>query len=124
MNKEIKARWLEALRSGKYEQGTTYLKNGDKYCCLGVLCDVVGVEPELLSERSTRSAFEGEENVYLFDGSKSFLSPRIANDVDLRTMGEFRRVVEYKGQEFDSLVQMNDRGLSFAEIADVIEQQL
>src|SRR6185369_2249558 len=41
MNAEIKAKWLEALRSGKYQQGTQFLRNKGKYCCLGVLCDVV-----------------------------------------------------------------------------------
>jgi hypothetical protein len=33
--------WITALRSGKYEQTQGHLRNGDSYCCLGVLCDVV-----------------------------------------------------------------------------------
>jgi hypothetical protein len=41
---EIKSAWLEALRSGEYEQGTRTLKStpdgGAKFCCLGVLCDL------------------------------------------------------------------------------------
>lgn len=37
MNPEIRARWCEALRSGTYQQGRCYLRQGDKYCCLGVL---------------------------------------------------------------------------------------
>lgn len=45
MKKAIKKRWLEALRSGEYKQGRNYLKatdkNGvDRFCCLGVLCDL------------------------------------------------------------------------------------
>lgn len=38
MTKEQKAQWIEALRSGKYKQGTCRLYNKDtnKYCCLGV----------------------------------------------------------------------------------------
>ena len=40
MNAEIKARWIEALRSGKYQQGIGYLRSkNDRFCCLGVLCD-------------------------------------------------------------------------------------
>lgn len=40
-----KARWLEALRSGKYEQGAEVLAKGRypnpvEYCCLGVHCYV------------------------------------------------------------------------------------
>lgn len=39
--KAIRTKWCEALRSGKYEQGTGYLRANDKFCCLGVLCDVI-----------------------------------------------------------------------------------
>lgn len=39
---DLKARWLEALRSGKYTQGEGQLRSlDDKFCCLGVLCDIV-----------------------------------------------------------------------------------
>lgn len=41
MDKELKRKWVEALRSGKYEQGHGALRKDDKFCCLGVLCDVV-----------------------------------------------------------------------------------
>ena len=46
MNEEIKARWVEALRSGKYAQCIGVLKEGDSlgtrsaYCCLGVLAEL------------------------------------------------------------------------------------
>lgn len=44
MNNEIKEKWVKALRSGQYEQGQHYLKSGDKFCCLGVLCDLAAKE--------------------------------------------------------------------------------
>lgn len=38
---EIKAEWIAALRSGKYEQGRYTLRTPDnKFCCLGVYCDM------------------------------------------------------------------------------------
>ena len=37
MKAEDKAKWLEALRSGEYEQTDNTLCNGTAYCCLGVL---------------------------------------------------------------------------------------
>lgn len=40
MDPEVKTKWLEALRSGKYKQGTARLNKGDEYCCVGVLCDI------------------------------------------------------------------------------------
>ena len=49
MNKAIARRWVRALRSGKYKQGRSYLKQktakGDlRYCCLGVLCELYQAE--------------------------------------------------------------------------------
>ena len=41
MTPEFKALWIEALRSGKYEQGRGALRMGDKFCCLGVACDLI-----------------------------------------------------------------------------------
>lgn len=42
MNKELKRKWIKALRSGEYEQGKDYLFAGGAYCCLGVLGSVMG----------------------------------------------------------------------------------
>lgn len=42
MNPEIKTKWVAALRSGYYIQGTGVLRSqGNKFCCLGVLCDII-----------------------------------------------------------------------------------
>jgi hypothetical protein len=40
MNPEVKRKWISALRSKKYKQTTGRLKNGDCFCCLGVLTDL------------------------------------------------------------------------------------
>lgn len=41
MKKEIKEKWVKALRSGKYKQATCSLHvKGGGYCCLGVLTDL------------------------------------------------------------------------------------
>lgn len=38
-------KWIAALRSGKYKQGSGYLCRGDRYCCIGVLAvEVLGME--------------------------------------------------------------------------------
>lgn len=46
MNKELKAKWAAALRSGEYTQTQRVLRNPDTggMCCLGVLCIVAGLE--------------------------------------------------------------------------------
>lgn len=40
MNADVKRAWLEALRSGEYRKGISRLRQGERYCCLGVLCDL------------------------------------------------------------------------------------
>lgn len=49
MDKELKAKWVRALRSGRYAQGFGVLKedgNGG-YCCLGVLANVAKIDCDL-----------------------------------------------------------------------------
>lgn len=41
-----KQMWIEALRSGDYEQGKAQLKNRGRYCCLGVLAEELGILDE------------------------------------------------------------------------------
>lgn len=44
MDKELKAKWVAALRSGEFKQCKGTLHNGVGYCCLGVLLAVAGEE--------------------------------------------------------------------------------
>lgn len=49
MKASLKQEWINALRSGKYEQGRNYLKTKNrhgviKYCCLGVLCEIANLK--------------------------------------------------------------------------------
>ena len=45
MSPELKTKWLEALRSGEYRKGKRRLctidPKGDRYCCLGVLYEIL-----------------------------------------------------------------------------------
>ena len=63
---EVKEAWVEALRSDDYAQTRGYLcrddleslHNGNEgYCCLGVLCDVLGV-----FQKNGRVVFMGESS--------------------------------------------------------------
>lgn len=50
--------WIAALRSGDYVQGKSRLKSQtDKYCCLGVLCEVAKLP----------SRTDGRHTYYIFD---------------------------------------------------------
>jgi hypothetical protein len=51
LDPEVKAAWLQALRSGEYEQGTEMLRTrNDTYCCLGVLCELA-VQADVIQRR-------------------------------------------------------------------------
>ncbi len=41
---ELKAKWLEALRSGEYKQCQSTLTDGIGFCCLGVLANISEID--------------------------------------------------------------------------------
>ena len=48
MNKQIKIKWIKALLLGKYKQGRKKLRTlANKFCCLGVLCDLYKKEKKI-----------------------------------------------------------------------------
>jgi hypothetical protein len=109
MNPEIKANWLEALRSGKYRQGRSRLKSigGDRFCCLGVLVQVQKSDVDWKSH----AAFSGPDT----DDFHSELQSRSYAPAD------FSAGLDYQNQR--DLAYMNDsKGMTFGEIADFIEQ--
>lgn len=141
MKKEIKKQWIENLTNGKYEQGLDKLRTpDDKYCCLGVLCDMYVKEntSELHWSNDVYSevyvyngvllsgAIEGNNPPYVYE---EYYAPEpvldwagIAYPKGNATNGEYQ-------QEFDKspsgiVAKMNDDGKSFKQIAKWIEKNL
>lgn len=113
MDKELKEKWLKALRSGEYEQGPGVLCADDSaFCCLGVLCDVAGLEYESKEELGT------VVRNYKYGNSCSYrlLPQEFAIKVGLKTDGSF----EDEYGEY-ALTFLNDHHHTFSEIADIIE---
>lgn len=110
MNNNIKL-WIDALRSGEYKQGRRKLKNGDTYCCLGVLCDLYAKE--------TGKGKWREDDQFLTDGRTSaFNLPLDVMKWAGVCLSEGR--FAYGGK---SLVALNDEGKSFSDIAEIIESE-
>jgi len=61
MNQEIKQRWIEALRSGEYQQGKESLYHCGKFCCLGVLTDLYIKEHGLQWKQDSADLWSFEE---------------------------------------------------------------
>lgn len=130
MNPEIKAQWLAALRSGEYKQGRHTLRVGtseaqpDQYCCLGVLCDLAqrqGVIPEPVYR-------DGDWIYGTHDEATWSVLPRSVSEwagLHNATPDEGIGDVWFgpKGHQ-KSLSSENDRGLSFTDIAAIIEEHL
>jgi hypothetical protein len=139
MKASIKKQWLEALRSGQYKQAKGFLRRLDRngnlgHCCLGVLCELVMPaipDSGWLSDHSgTFRTPAGDSHTSLVGPVRDYAnldqrSPRINIPSD-HPLWEDGRVSAHmlddrRGTE---LAGLNDSGLSFLEIADLIEQYL
>lgn len=106
MDKEIKDKWLAALKSGKYEQGQGRLRSSaDKYCCFGVLCDILGKEWEMIPGMAVPERWKCE-------GHAGWPPDSVVDGTKI-------------GQSYAQiLIELNDGGSSFSEIADFIKGRL
>ena len=110
----IKKRWLKALRSGKYKQAQGKLYDGKDYCCLGVLYDIqyhgdweqIG---DFEYDGAPADAFAGD---WIIDKSGGNLSTK------------FREKCQIPDASETTLIEMNDEGSDFEEIATWIEAEL
>lgn len=105
MDKKLKAKWIKALTDGSHEQTKETLKDSQGYCCLGVLCDISGAGKWVGYEYHICDEFDG----YTMDG-------------DLGRPG--RKLFGIPSRLESRLINMNDKGKSFKEIAKVIREKL
>ena len=106
MDQEIARKWVKALRSGEYKQGRGRLRNRDRFCCLGVLCNLhAQAHPKIASEQLNTTSYLGEEYA---------LPSIVMNWVGVSSPN---RLLHYRG---GGLATMNDTGASFDQIAQVI----
>ncbi len=115
MNKEVKAKWVAALRSGEYVQGHGQLltKSGE-FCCLGVLCDLH------LKMENTNETWQDRDSANLFYmGAGGGLPLVVINWAGLHDSQSVSM-----GGRTERLSIHNDEGRTFAEIANAIEAQL
>jgi len=108
LHPSTKKKWVEALRSGKYAQGThalyrdnrTKYCGSEQYCCLGVLGVVQGV---------TKNNLKG-------------------HDLLGKDFGKLRSVLLQDTDKVDSLeaclAEYNDEGATFKQLARWVEENL
>ena len=110
MNPQIKEDWVEALRSGEYEQTQGVLDQDDRQCCLGVLCDILDVPFVMGIEPKGRFRLYGETGV---ESESGHLPASVLKRTGITPT------------QVDRLVDLNDKyKATFDEIADYIEATL
>lgn len=113
MNQDIKKLWVDALRSGKYQQAEGALRISDGYCCLGVLCEVLKI-PKQTQQGS---------NVYQYGRLKATTMLPI-EACNLSRLGPQRNPLIKYLEVHTGLSYVNDKHVSFNDIANLIEEQL
>lgn len=112
--KDHRKLWINALRSGNYKQGKYRLRSVDnKYCCLGVACEVAfqnGVQLQI------RHHF----HLYFYDENDGY-PPMIVRDF----FGLITEAGDYvQDNNLSSLSTDNDTlNYNFDEIANIIESE-
>lgn len=103
LDPEFKAKWIAALRSGEYKQGTGWMYKDGKYCCLGVASELCGVPAK---------------------GKVIILDEGYTED-EIRKIPQPLRGKSGTNDVVKSLTNLNDvQQKSFSEIADYIEKNL
>jgi hypothetical protein len=111
MKKNIMKEWVSALRSGEYKQGVNALRVNDKFCCLGVLCNLhAQSHPKIAKKQLDPEYYLGEDKI-LPESVKDWAGMKSTDGCFYSDDGPT-----------DTLVELNDDGATFDEIANIIEK--
>ncbi len=119
MKPEIRKQWADALVSGEYKQGQLVLHSGDRFCPLGVLCDLyLKAHPD-----DVGWILEDEGHTYKnysIHGSKTIPPVVVCEWADTDEFGPW---LSFGKMRQVSVIELNDSDLhsiTFLEIAEAI----
>lgn len=127
MNRDVKERWVKALRSGKYKQAKrrlvqvkrTPVLNREKrsYCCLGVLCEIA-VQDNIIGPATPYAIHGGD---YAYSNHETFPPPQVKewSGFDVNSLR-----FEIDNESYSIVGLNDDLEWSFDQIADLIEAQV
>lgn len=125
MNPSVKAKWVEALRSGWYTQTDGTLKQGNSFCCLGVLCDLYLKEHKDTPSKWNPVEPDGDEFHAFDEAGCSSSTTQLPSQVrDWGGLVSSDPRVEDRNGTLRVLSVLNDDGETFDSIAGLIEAQL
>ena len=123
MDRTIARNWIEALRSGRYEQGTCYLSRNGRHCCLGVLAEEMGYDLNLyrISEVPGDLFPDFEMDTWPLGGEEGDPTVLLTKE----EVSKMKVHLSFNNNMQSTLAKLNDsRDFSFEEIANIIERQI
>lgn len=138
--KEIAENWIGALRSGQYQQGTQRLvceipelgiegltKENASFCCLGVAGAICGVSLKDMYDRPLFNNTQVPDKVPhdLVKNDKVIIFLSQLNDKNyMNDLGSHIQDGWIIREETLAVLEEGERGLTFLEIADIIEDNV
>jgi hypothetical protein len=126
MNKDVKKKWLAALRSGKFKQGKGMLRTeNNEFCCLGVLCEIARVEGVIPNPVHAVPNWDNTGKKAWFYGKGSIADGRRNGTLpdEVRAWAGLEAGNPWIGE--NTAAHWNDGAKkSFVEIADLVEEHL
>ena len=117
MPEQLAHDWLNALRSGEYEQGSGRLECDGKYCCLGVLQMIADGEVETHDDDLFSLAVPSDS---WYENHDIIFADSIRDESSLDRIP----YAIYKMNDY-YLTELNDQyKLSFKKIADILEDSI
>ena len=126
MKRELYEEWTAALRSGNYKQGKYTLKNkSGEFCCLGVLCELMGLERRSIPHADYTMAYWYEGNSYVNSLSPTGIygkgPPALVDVLGLGVKASIPGTEDKESIE-GQLMEANDTyEKKFVEIADMLD---
>ena len=104
-------KWIKALKSGKYTQTKLRLKSESGYCCLGVLCDLIG-DREWKGGKYRLKDGKFEQIYSYGTGSNAYLPRR------------FQKELGINRREQEELSNINDNSNDFKKVIEKLNEYL
>jgi hypothetical protein len=128
VNKERVALLVEALQSGRFQQGHRFLESqGEdgvrKHCCLGVACAIAEENGLLLTRLEAAGTFPPATVYFRIDGESGYLPPQVQEWFGFDHHNPLLAIPNYPwANSPKAATNCNDiLKLSFAEIADAFQ---
>lgn len=131
MKADILERVITALESGNYEQGKGVLRKNDRWCCLGVMCDLAVKDGAVIVEQKEVSPGV-QETFYGQVKAWAYLPEEVVIWAGLHYKGEYpsQALEDNEGRgrlgddPEDTLAAFNDLGSPFPEIAQTMRRRI